>query len=211
VSLVREIVRRDGTEVKVGEGRARGMISRYWSPSEVADVLDAWSLSRHNPDPADYPHAEFHRPVDASRKVCRSNDPRNDPYLVAAYLRWWVANPVDSPPPLFNVGVTYGLPRGNPDPFAFSLLNRTITREGTLDGGWGGQDKTIDSPPQELIDRAGDRMQGAEGLLLLHVIHSEATGRRGQGHPRKLHTISFGIAVPAGGKPFTVVVNYDRR
>src|SRR5216683_449075 len=211
LSLVREIARRDGKEIKVGEGRSRGMISRRWSATEVADVLDAWSLSSHNPDPADYPHAEYHRPADSGRTVVRRNDPRNDPYLVAAYLRWWAANPADAPPPTFNVGVTYGLFDGNPAPFTFPLLNRAITTGGAMEGGWGGDDKTIDKPPLELIDGAGDRIRGAEGLLLLHVVHAEARGRFRKGHARPLHTISFGIAVPAGGRPFAVVVNYDRR
>jgi hypothetical protein len=211
LSLVGQIASRDGQEIKVGDGHARGMISRRWSATEVADVLDAWSLSSHNPDPADYPHAEFHRPADTQRRVSRGNDPRNDPYLVAAYLRWWAANPADSPPPLFNVGVTYGLFKGDSDPFTFPLLNRTITKEGAFDGGWGGDDKVLDSPPNELIDSAGDRKKGAEGLLLLHIVHAEATGRRGKGYARSSHTISFGIAVPAGGQPFAVVVNYDRR
>jgi len=210
-ALVQQIASRGGKEIKVGGGHHRGMVSGRWSAGEVADVLDAWSLSSHNPDPADYPHAEYHRPADTRRPISRSNDPRNDPYLLAAYLRWWAANPADSPPPLFNVGVTYGLLTGKTHPFTFSLLNRTITEEGVLGGGWGGDDKTIDGPPPELIDSAGDRKVGAEGLLLLHVIHAEATGRSGKGHPRGSHTISFGIAVPAGGQPFSVVVNYDRR
>ncbi len=143
--------------------------------------------------------------------MARSNDPRNDPYLVAAYLRWWAANSADSPPPSFNVGVTYGLLNEKTDPFEFPLLNRAITQDGVLGGGWGGEDKSIDDPPDDLVDRAGDRMQGAQGLLLLHIIHATAKGRRGQGTPRRLHTISFGVAVPAGGRPFRVVVNYDRR
>jgi hypothetical protein len=211
LDLVQQITARDGEEVKIGSGHARGMVSRRWSVVEVANLLDAWSLSSHNPDPEDYPHDKYHRPVDLKRPVARSNDARNDPYLVAAYLRWWAENPGDSPPPMFNVGVTYGLLNHKTAPFKFPLLNRTITTDGSLGGGWGGEDKTIDSPPRELIDRAGDRINGADGLLLLHVIHAAATGRSGEGQPRKSHTISFGIAVPAGGRPFSVVVNYDRR
>jgi Z1 domain len=211
LSLVHQIELRDGREIRVGRGHARGMISSGWSATEVADVLDAWSLSTHNPDPADYPHAEYHRQFDPKRRVIRRNDPRNDPYLVAAYLRWWAANPGDGPPPSFNVGVTYGPLRDRTTPFSFALLNRTITTDGRLDGGWGGEDKTIDGPAPELIDGAGDRKKGAEGLLLLHIVHAEARGRNHKGHPRDNHTISFGIAVPAGGRPFAVVVNYDRR
>lgn len=142
--------------------------------------------------------------------VHRRSDPRDDPYLVAAYLRWWHANPGDSPPPRFNVGVTYGLLGERTTPFAFPLLDRAISLDGVMAGGWGGDDKIIDNPPPHLIDAAGDRLQGASGLLLLHIVHAEATGRSHSGHQRKEHTVSFGIAVPAGGRPFSVVVNYDR-
>lgn len=211
LSLVHQIASREGKEIKLGDRQARGMISKGWSATEVAGVLDEWSLSGHNPDPADYPHAKYHRPADVGRTVRRTNDPRNDPYMVAAYLRWWAANAANGPPPSFNVGVTYGLFKDNPAPFTFPLLNRAITSDGDLDSGWSGEDKTLDDPPLELIDGAGDRMKGAEGLLLLHVVHAAARGRSGKGQTRKLHTISFGIAVPAGGKPFSVVVNYDRR
>jgi hypothetical protein len=206
--LVGEIRSRGGIEV--GVGRPRGLLSRGWSATEVANVLDAWALSNHNPDPADYPHAAFHRQADNLRPVHRSNDPRNDPYLVAAYLRWWAANPNPLRPPLFNVGVTYGPKRDKTAPFSFPLLNRAITARGEMEGGWGGDDKTIDSPRLDQIDNAGDRKAGADGLLLLHIVHADATGRTGGGHARELHTISFGIAIPAGGTPFSVVVNYDR-
>jgi hypothetical protein len=212
LDLVRRIEARGAREVVGVDGRARGIIAQGWSASEVADVLDAWSLRDHNPDPVDYPYADFHRPADRHRIVCRSNDSRNDPYLVAAYLRWWTANPGGHPPPLFNVGVTYGLRTHNQAPFSFALLDRTITASGDLDGGWGGQDKTLDGPlPPEEIDGTGDRMEGANGLLLLHVVDAEAIGRSRKGTTRDFHTISFGVAVPAGGQPFTVVVNYDRR
>jgi hypothetical protein len=207
--LISEIRSRGGEEVRVGIGRPRGMISKGWSAGEVADVLDGWALSHHNPDPADYPHSAFHRHVDTTRPVVRRNDPRNDPYLVAAYLRWWAAQGGGSAP-LFNVGITYGPLRSNTNPFAFPLLDRTITPTGALDGGWGGDDKTIDDPSQDLIDAYGDRMRGADGLLLLHIVHRDARGRSRRGLVRPVHTISFGIAIPAGGRPFTVVVNYDR-
>jgi hypothetical protein len=212
-ALVDQIRERGGAEI--GSIHRRGLLSRGWSATEVADVLDAWALSNHNPDPADYPHAAFHRAVDASRPVRRTNDPRNDPYLVAAYLRWWSANPNPVRAPQFNVGVTYGPLRNNTVPFSFALLNRAVTTTGQLNGGWGGDDKIIDSPRQDEIDDAGDRKVGADGLLLLHIVHAAATGRSvgghmGGGHARALHTISFGIAIPAGGQPFSVVVNYDR-
>jgi hypothetical protein len=209
VNLVKIIQERDGAEVRVDGGLPRGLISRGWSAEEVADVLDAWALTNHNPDPSDYPHPEYHRPAAGTRSTSRANDPRNDPYLVAAYLRWWAANPDDSPPPAFNVGVTYGRIANGTAPFSFPLLNRAITLDGLMDGGWGGDDKRLDDPPPRLIDAAGDRMKGANGLLLLHIVHAKAMGRNGGGTERDTHTISFGIAVPAGGSPFSVVVNYD--
>jgi hypothetical protein len=209
--LVEQIKLRGGSEVVVGEGRARGLISRGWLASEIAGLIDGWSLSEHNPNSADYPYSDYHRQPDPTRSILRSNDPRNDPYLVAGYLRWWLANPGDSPPPTFNVGVTYGPLANNTTPFSFRLLNRAITLDGLLQGGWGGEDKIMDNPASELIDAAGDRMHGADGLLLLHIVHSEALGRGRGGHTRPIHTISFGVVVPAGGPSFSIVVNYDRR
>ncbi len=208
---------RGAEEIRVGQGSARGLLSRGWAAEEIARILDDWAFTKHNPDPQDYPYAEYHRPTDSSRATSRSLGTRNDPYLVAAYLRWWAENANETAPPRFNLGVTYGPWDSDCEPFDFPLLNRAITAEGAIEGGWSGAssgwrgDKFFDAVDADLVDLAGERKVGVDGLLLVHVVHKLALGRSQTGHVRSHHTLTFGICVPAGGPAFSVVVNYDRR
>ena len=101
-------IRAKGAVVVSGRSAgSRGVLSQGWSADEVADALDAFSYTGHNPDPALYPMPELYRPADASRGTGRVLDTNNDPYIAAAYLRYW-ARRGPSSPPLFNVGVTFG-------------------------------------------------------------------------------------------------------
>jgi hypothetical protein len=213
-----EMHSRGSREVRVGQGDARGLLSKGWSVDQIASLLDEWAFSAHNPDCRDYPHSEYHRQPDPSRATNRSLGTRNDPYLVAAYLRWWAANGGgEAAPPLFNVGVTFGPLGDDSAPLDFPLLNRAITAQGAIEGGWSGAssgwrgDKFFDNPDPNLVDAAGERKVGADGLLLVHVVHKNAVGRSQTGHVRDHHTLTFGISIPSGGPAFSVVVNYDRR
>lgn len=67
----------------------------------------------------------------------------------------------------------------------------------------------FDAPPDGLLYGRNLRAEGADGLLLLHVVHKNARGRSGTGVERESHTPAFGIAIPAGGPNFSVVVNYQ--
>ena len=72
----------------------------------------------------------------------------------------------------------------------------------------GGGDAYFDNPDEELVRFNSRRLERAEGLLLLHVVHKDAKGRSGSGIVRAFHSPTFGLAIPAGGPSFSVVVNY---
>ena len=208
-----ERIRSRGTRPIVStSGTTKGFISPGWTANDVADFLDSLSFSGHNPDPARYPMPELYRPADPNRQNARLLDTNNDPYVAAAYLRYWAS--LGHQPPTFNVGVTFGSEEYGTTPFDFRLLNRKISTGGRLEGGWSGRsgewrgDALFDNPSQHLIGLNGSRLEGAEGLLLLHVIHKTAKGRSGDGITRGYHSPTFGLAIPAGGPAFSVVVNY---
>jgi len=210
--LVERIRDEGGEEVQGLSSVARGILSRGWSASQVADVLDELAYTAHNPDRERYPMPEHHRPEDVSRNVGTLLDTHNDPYIVAAYLRYWSTR--DNPPPLFNVGVTFGTMTEGIAPFNFPLSNRLISSRGRVEGSWSGAsgawkgDAYFDGPDDNLIGMNHLRLEGSSGLLLLHVVHKDARGRSGNGIVREFHSPAFGIAIPAGGPSFSVVLNY---
>jgi len=200
-------------DVRSHLGTIRGLLSTDWGATEIADLLDGISYSSHNPDASAYPMPALYRPLDSTRRVQRRLSTAEDPYVVAAYLRYWAERQgIDAP--RFNVGVTFGSMPDSTAPFDFPLLNRKIEATGFLEGGWSGAsgdwkgDQFFDDPPPHLLDPLGLRVVGANGLLLLHLVHRDAQGRAGLGIRRNFHTPTFGIAVPAGGPPFSVVINY---
>ena len=211
--LVNSIRAKGAVVVSSASAGSRGILSPGWSADEVADALDAFSYSGHNPDPARYPMPELYRPADASRGTGRVLDTNNDPYIAAAYLRYWALHERSSTPS-FNVGVTFGTMIGGNEPFDFALLNRKVSESGRMEGAWSGAsqgwrgDAYFDDPDEELVGLNSRRMEGAEGLLLLHVVHKEARGRSGGGIVRAFHSPTLGLAIPAGGPSFSVVVNY---
>ena len=211
--LVRRIRAKGAVAVLGVSGGSRGVLSSGWSADEVAGALDAFSYTGHNPDPTQYPMPEFYRPADTSRGTGRLLETDNDPYIAAAYLRYWAVQGNPSPP-LFNVGVTFGTMIDGNTPFDFPLLNRKISESGRMEGAWSGAsqawrgDAYFDNPDAELVGLSSRRLEGAEGLLLLHVIHKDAKGRSGSGIARAFHSPTFGVAIPAGGPSFSVVVNY---
>lgn len=206
-------IRSKGSEDVAGRlGASRGLLSRGWSATDVADLLDEFEYSGHNPDPARYPTPELYRTADPQRERARLLATNNDPYVVAAYLRFWATQ--RQAPPSFNVGVTFGTLSDENEPFDFPLLNRKISARGRMEGGWSGAssgwrgDAFFDNPDVAVVGFNGLRLEGAEGLVLLHVVHSAAKGRSGGGITRQFHSPTIGLAIPAGGPAFSIVVNY---
>lgn len=212
LAFIEKVKGRRPQVVKNDTGRARGYISRGWTAEEVAEVLDSLEYSRHNPGLEGNPAGEFHRPPDSTRIKVSAFRFLSDPYQVAAYLRQWKSHAEATEgngPPLFDVGFAYGEEKQGCAPFDFPLLNREITQADKLIGQWTGRsaawrgDALFDDPDRRLL-RAGSVLRGfgLSGLLLLYVIHKEATGREILGKRRPSHTATFGISTPSGGPAF---------
>ncbi len=202
-----------GVEQVGGEsGRLRGLISRGWTAAQVADLLDSFEYSDHNPYPDRYPMPELYKRADPNREDARLLGTSNDPYVAAAYLRYWARESEDAP--RFNVGVTFGQTEVGNEPFDFPLLNRKISPSGRLEGAWSGRsgewrgDTSFDNPDESCVSPVGIRARGCDGLVLLHVVHKDARGRSGAGIARECHSPAFGLVIPTGGPTFSVVVNY---
>ena len=194
-------------------GKLEGLLSRGWTAVQVADLLDSLQYSNHNPDSSKYPMPELYRAADSSRPNNRLLDTSNDPYVAAAYLRFWASQSSDTPQ--FNVGIKFGEMREGVEPFSFPLLNRKVSATGRLDttwrrgsGAWQ-EDALFDSPVETLVSPGGIRAKGCDGLLLLYLVHKAAKGQSGVGLARQFHTPTVGLAIPAGGPAFSVVVNYE--
>ena len=191
-------------------GTQRGLLSRNWTAIDVANLLDALQYSKHNPGLEGNPGRNFHRPPDPAREKPASFRFASDPYQVAAYLREWQAlyeeGQYSAALPRFNVGVSYGETRRDCEPFDFPLLNREITTSNKLNGQWTGRssvwrgDALFDDPDHRfLLPDSSLRGSGLNGLLLLYVIHKNATGRQGLGTARPVHTVTYGISIPKDG------------
>jgi hypothetical protein len=191
----------------------RGYLSRGWTAIEVADYLERWRFSTHNP--AGIPglmEAEYRTP-DPGQRQCRHLPPRDDPYQIAAYLRTWHKR---GDAPRFNVGFAFGEFEDDAAPFDVPLMNRVIDEDAVAIGGWTGRsenwrgDWAFDAVPPALIQSPNLRLQGADGLLLFYVVHKDALGRSQQGRQRLHHTPFVGLAIPMGGPEIVRVLTADR-
>jgi hypothetical protein len=210
-TLIGQIRNRNGIVISRRSGLVRGVLSKGWSMTEIAAILDGWAFSFHNPDPKTNLMAEFFRPAANERPVVAALAARTDPYQVAAYLRYWAAVGGERIPS-FNVGIAFGELDDEGGLFDVSLLNREVTTDNYVVGGWTGSsvnwrgDALFDNPDPNLVDSVNRRKVGADGLLLLYVIHKDARGKSGRGPTRMFHAPFFGIAIPEGGPAFVRVV-----
>jgi hypothetical protein len=219
LEIVERIRARQAEPVTTASGVVRGLMSRRWAAPEVAELLDRLKYTAHNPGDRGNPAGGARRPADMDRPICSNRDPVNDPYLVAAYLREWEQGSENSecPAPKFNVAVAFGEIVTSTAPFDFPLLNRSISPDMRLESSWTGRsanwagDAYFDDPdPSLVIPGSALRRPGADGLLLLYIVHKDATGRKGRGILRTHHTPTFGIVIPSGG-PQVRRVTVDQR
>ena len=178
-----------GELVGSGSGRhSRRLVVRTTQSFGVSGLIDA----------------HYRRP-DPTRPVQRRMIGQNDPYQVAAYLRYWSAQ---GGAPTFNVGFAFGELDRETSPFDVNLLNREVTPDGVVIGGWTGRssnwrgDTNFDGVTPALMSEPNLRRHGAAGLLLFYVVHKDAKGQNGRGCTRKAHTPFVGIAIPDAGPHF---------
>lgn len=219
LSFVQALRDRGAEDALSGAGKLRGIVSRGWAAAEVADWLDSLAYSDHNPDQTANPARDYYRRRDDQRAAVEGRRFDDDPYQIAAYLREWAAQGAEAgAPPTFNLAVAYGEKSDQTAPFGFPLLNRDVSGSGELQSQWTGRsahwrgDAFFDAPPPSMIVPGSSlRREGAEGLLLLYVIHRSAQGRQGTGASRLYHTPTFGVVIPAGGPAFRRVIADHRR
>jgi hypothetical protein len=175
-----------------------------------------------------------HRPRLAELPEGHSIPAGSCPYMIAAYLRFWAevyslpaAERRDvrdeggvnmwsaSPPPVFNVGFRFGSMNAEPGGLfpGARLLDRGITARGNVMSRWGGHGTAETNHGDEWFDMTpptGDpnqiREPGLPGLLLLHVAHREAKGRRPNGKVYSRHRPFVGLNIPGGGPSLRAVV-----
>lgn len=212
--LVETVRARGQQRVVAASGTLRGTVGHDWSAVEVADVLETLCFADHNPSAVSNPARDYYRRPDLTRPIVLGRNLTDDPYQVAAYLRQWA---VEGGAPGFNVGVAFGEMVTDIQPFDFPLVNREITSDAEVVGGWTGRragwrgDQLFDDPEgSQVIAGTMERKEGAKGLLLMYVVHKDAVGRHGRGKQRAHHTPVFGIVIPDGG-PTWRRVTVDRR
>ena len=196
---------RGGRSVFTDSSVQRGFLSEDWTAEEVAEILDSLRFEHHNPGVESNLLGTSFRPQDLLRPTGVGLEPESDPYHIAAYLRHWASGAGEKPAPKFNVGVSFGELTMAVDPFDFPLLNRQISQDDRVEGGWTSRssnwpgDFYFDQIPSGFRLGKMERSAGAPGLLLLYVVHKDARGRTGRGKVRRCHTPCFGISIPAGG------------
>jgi hypothetical protein len=225
-----------GGHVIIHGGTKLGFVLDGVSAADTAALLDRFSYRFHNPDPVrgvGWALKGFYRPPDSDLPATDYwFSPSSDPYVVAAFLRFWaaayqectresgakrfrsadgVSDWIPCPPPEFNLAIRYGsLPPEPSSPFGFDLLDREVDEEGRLGSRWGGRrggigDEWIDvSPPNG--DPGAPRGRGTRGLVLVHIIGRQATGLNERGSVYAFDRPCLGIVVPEGGPCIEVVI-----
>ena len=142
-----------------------------------------------------------------------------DPYLIAAYLKYWkngfegggrqLQNNegmqwVPSEVPKFNIAIRFGSLRPE-SPFNFPLMDREISSDGIMTSAWGSRgygtphmDEWFDEPsPHDRLPLF--RHPGKNGLVLIHIVSKESQGRNGTGEKYRYARPTLAMNIPQGG------------
>ena len=231
---VSQLVHANGRLLTQG-GIDLGFVLEAIPAQEIAALLNRFVYTFHNPDPVrgvGWNLREFYRAYDSGFPITDYGfPPSSDPYLIAAFIKFWahayqvstldpganqfrasdsVSDWRPCPPPAFNLAIRYGsMSPAESSPFDFLLLDREVDVDGTLGSRWGGRrggigDEWIDvSPPSG--DSAALRSRDMPGLVLMHVIGRQASGRKGLGNTYSFERPCVGMVIPAGGPCIEVV------
>ena len=219
-----------GESIGDRSGNQIAAVLRDRHASEVVRFLERLVYTFHNPDPLagiGWNLREFYRPRHPDYATTRVGvSPRADPFLIAAYLKFWqaayeecesdpsrnryrardsVTTWVPVPPPRFNLALRFGTLRPTPSsPFNHQLLNRAVSENGAVGSRWGGRgygsrgDEWIDWKGVP-TDKAVPRPTGSPGLALLHIIGRDATGISNNGETYAFDRPCVGLVIPGGG------------
>ena len=198
----------------------------------VIEILENLQFSFHNPDPKKTRNLnlkKFMRRLEESREVTSDFSSVQDPYLIAAYLKFWknaYEEEVDCQgnngmkwkaiePPKFNIAIRFGSLEAK-SPFNFPLMNREISDQGVLTSSWGSRgygtshiDEWFDAEPPHDDTLPSFRPAGTPGLALIHVISKDAKGREGRGSIYKFDRPTVALNIPKGGPAILSVVVGD--
>ena len=219
-----------GESIEDRSGKPIAAVLRDREATEVISFLEQFVYTFHNPDPRvgiGWNLRDYYRPPDRGYAATRPGIPaRTDPFLVAAYLRFWQAayercrsdpssnryrggdsiSPwIPIPPPRFNLALRFGtLVPTRRSPFRHRLLNRAVSDNGAVGSRWGG--RGYGSAGDEWIDlhtvptnTATPRASGSPGLVLLHIIGEGAEGISKNGETYVFDRPCLGLVIPSGG------------
>jgi len=220
LELCREIIE-NGESVENSGGNKIGYCLRNQEVGLVIEVLESLQFSFHNPDPKKGRNMNlknYMRELDTTRGTSTGFNQLQDPYLIAAYLKFWKSameegldcqgndgmswNPVEVPK--FNIAIRFGS-LDSDSSFDFPLMNREISNEGNLTSSWGSRgygtshiDEWFDAkPPHDNLPAF--RPIETPGLVLIHVISKDATGRNDTGSKYQYDRPTVALNIPQGG------------
>jgi hypothetical protein len=188
----------------------------------VIDLLESLEFTFHNPNPNSPIFINLKnelRPMDSQRDETSKFKAPRDPYLIAAFLKYWRDGYEErtrglqdnlggewapSPVPKFNVAIRFGS-LDSESPFNFSLMNRAISGDGVMTSGWGSRgygtdrmDEWFDEPsPHDRLPLF--REQGRNGLILIHIVSGNSQGPTGTGETYRYPRPTLALNIPQGG------------
>jgi hypothetical protein len=189
---------------------------------EVIDLLEGLEFTFHNPNPESRRFIDLRKEYmlrDSTRKNSIGFKLTQDPYLIAAYLKYWKNSfekgkrglqnnngmewkPVDVPK--FNIGIRFGSLEPE-NPFDFPLMDRAISSDGNMISAWGSRgygtphmDEWFDMPsPHDHLPIF--RHHGQNGLILIHIVAGQSKGRALVGEEYSYPRPTLGLNIPQGG------------
>jgi hypothetical protein len=214
---------RDGDPVINSDGKGIGQCLYNQSVDDVINLLEGLKFTFHNPNPNSRLFINLKNELKPSNSEIETTvggfNPAQDPYLIAAYLKYWRNGFEErtrklqdnigmewtpSPPPKFNIAIRFGS-LGSENPFDFPLMDREISGNGAMTSAWGSRgygtthiDEWFDEPsPHDILPPF--RHQGLNGLILIHVVSKDSEGRNGTGETYRYPRPTLALNIPQGG------------
>lgn len=212
----------DGGEILNSDEKLIGHCLYNQSVNDVIDLLEGLKFTFHNPNPNSRRFVNLQnelKPMDSEMTSAVGFSQVQDPYLIAAYLKYWKNGFEDgarqlqnnagmqwvpSEVPKFNIAIRFGS-LSPESTFNFPLMDREISSDGIMTSAWGSRgygtphmDEWFDEPgPHNRLPLF--RHQGKNGLILIHVVSKESQGRNGTGEKYCYPRPTLALSIPQGG------------